>query len=167
MQASGYLKRRAMLQHNYWKKQQKNFTSVWLLVYFVSSLYCYIIAMKLCYYQLLDFRQGVRENLMKGQGVRVHTKVKNHWFTYFGKYTTCLIWDKLLTSTYQLECSTMLLYINLIIQVLPLPHVRLKAENSNNNFNIKFFYVVIITCVLSKLFCLTSLTYLFQALGET
>jgi len=35
--------------------------------------------MKLCYYQLLDFRQGVRENLMKGQGVRVHIKVKNHW----------------------------------------------------------------------------------------
>ena len=34
--------------------------------------------MKLCYYQLLDFRQGVRENLMKGQGVRVHIKVKNH-----------------------------------------------------------------------------------------
>jgi len=36
--------------------------------------------MKLCYYQLLDFRQGVRENLMKGQGVRVHIKVKNHCF---------------------------------------------------------------------------------------
>jgi len=37
--------------------------------------------MKLCYYQLLDFRQGVRENLMKGQRVRVHIKVKNHWPT--------------------------------------------------------------------------------------
>jgi len=35
--------------------------------------------MKLCYYQLFDVRQGVRENLMKGQGVRVHIKVKNHW----------------------------------------------------------------------------------------
>jgi len=35
--------------------------------------------MKLCYNQLLDFRQGVRENLMKGQGVRVHIKVKNPW----------------------------------------------------------------------------------------
>ena len=42
MQASGYLKRRAMLQHNYWKKQQKNFTSVWLLVHIASSLYRYI-----------------------------------------------------------------------------------------------------------------------------
>ena len=49
MQASGYLKRRAMQQHNYWKKKQqkklsskKSFTSVWLLVYFVSSLYRYI-----------------------------------------------------------------------------------------------------------------------------
>ena len=48
MQASGYLKRRAMQQHNYWKKTakklniKKSFTSVWLLVYFVSSMYRYI-----------------------------------------------------------------------------------------------------------------------------
>jgi len=35
--------------------------------------------MKVCYYQLLfDFRQGVRENLMKTQEVRVRIKVKNH-----------------------------------------------------------------------------------------
>jgi len=33
-----------------------------------------------CYYQLLfDFRQGVRENFMKAQEVRVRIKVKNHW----------------------------------------------------------------------------------------
>jgi len=44
------------------------------------QVHCIVIfvATKLCYYQLLDFRQGVRENLMKGQGVRVHIKVKNH-----------------------------------------------------------------------------------------
>jgi len=34
----------------------------------------------LWYYQLLlDFKQGVRENFMKAQGVRVRLKIKNPW----------------------------------------------------------------------------------------
>jgi len=36
--------------------------------------------MKVRYYQLLfDFRQGVRENFMKAQEVRLRTKIKNHY----------------------------------------------------------------------------------------
>jgi len=44
--------------------------------------------MKLCYYQLLDFRQEERENFMKDQGVRVHIKVKNHWSKSKDRRTT-------------------------------------------------------------------------------
>jgi len=83
MQASGYLKRRAVLQHNYWKKMAKKtlpLSDCWCTL----QVHCIVIfvAMKVCYYQLLDFRQWVRENLMKGQGVRVYIKVKNCFKVY-------------------------------------------------------------------------------------
>jgi len=49
--------------------------------------------MKLCYYQFLDFRQGVRENLMKGQGVRVHIKVKNHCSIRYALCSSTLLYS--------------------------------------------------------------------------
>ena len=61
------------------KKQQKNITCVWFLVYFVSTSYRYIRCDEIVLLPItLDFRQGVRENFMKGQGARVRIKVKNH-----------------------------------------------------------------------------------------
>ena len=61
------------------KQQQKNITCVWFLVYFVSTSYRYTRCDEIVLLPItLDCRQGVRENLMKGQGVRVRIKVKNH-----------------------------------------------------------------------------------------
>jgi len=57
--------------------------------------------MKLCYYQLLDFRQGGRENLMKGHGVRVHIKVKNHCLSRKKRVHLCCIVGLLLGPTYR------------------------------------------------------------------
>jgi len=73
--ASDYLKRRVMLQHDYWKKDKKATNYIWMLVYFVSIIF---VAMKVCYQLLLDFKQEVREHFMKAQWVRVRTNVKNH-----------------------------------------------------------------------------------------
>ena len=61
------------------KQQQKNITCVWFLVYFVSTSYRYIRCDEIVLLSItLDCRQGVQENFMKGQGVRVCIKVKNH-----------------------------------------------------------------------------------------
>jgi len=61
------------------KQQQKNITCVWFLVYFVSTSYRYIRCDEIVLLSItLDCRQGVQENFMKGQGVRVRIKVKNH-----------------------------------------------------------------------------------------
>jgi len=61
------------------KQQQKNITCVWFLVYFVSTSYRYISCDEIVLLPItLDCRQGVRENFMKGQGLRVRIKVKNH-----------------------------------------------------------------------------------------
>ena len=61
------------------KQQQNNITCVWFLVYFVSTSYRYIRCDETVLLPItLDCRQGVWENFMKGQGVRVRIKVKNH-----------------------------------------------------------------------------------------
>jgi len=60
---------------------KKNITCVWFLVYFVSTSYRYIRCDEIVLLPItLDCRQVVRENFMKGQGVRVRIKVKNHCF---------------------------------------------------------------------------------------
>ena len=62
------------------KQQQKNITCVWFVVYFVSTSYRYIRCDEIVLLPItFDCRQGVRQNFMKGQGVRVRIKVKNHW----------------------------------------------------------------------------------------
>jgi len=67
------------------KKNKKNITCVWFLVYIVSTSYRYIRCDEIVLLPIaLDFRQGVRENLMKGQGVRVRIKVKNHYSSMSG-----------------------------------------------------------------------------------
>ena len=59
---------------------KKNSTCVWFLVYFVSTSYRYIRCDEIVLLPItLDCRQGVRETFMKGQGVQVRLKVKNHW----------------------------------------------------------------------------------------
>jgi len=66
----------AWLLKNY---NKKNITCAWFLVYFVSTSYRYIRCDEIVLLPItLDCRQGVRENFMKGQGVRVRKKVKNH-----------------------------------------------------------------------------------------
>ena len=51
-------------------------------MYFVSTSYRYIRCDEIVLLPIsLDCRQGLRENFMKGQGVRVHIKVKNHWLS--------------------------------------------------------------------------------------
>ena len=50
------------------------------------------VSIKVCYYQLLlDFGQGIRENFMKPQVVRVRVKVKSHCLTHHWSSTSPLI----------------------------------------------------------------------------
>ena len=81
-----------MLQHDYWKTTTKNITCVWFLVYFVSASYRYIRCDEIVLLPIsLDCRQGVRENFMKGQGVRGRIKVKNHWSSLHSIFPKCMI----------------------------------------------------------------------------
>ena len=83
------------------KQQQKNITCVWYLVYFVSTSYRHIRCDEIVLLQItLDCRQGVRENFMKGQGVRVRIKVKNHCYSSIHRLNLHWEMDKTFSPSY-------------------------------------------------------------------
>ena len=60
-------------------------------MYFVSTSYRYIRCDEIVLLPITrDCKQGVRENFMKGQVVRVRIKVKNHWPIAYKEQTECV-----------------------------------------------------------------------------
>jgi len=91
------------------KKTKKNITCVWFLVYSVSTSYRYIRCDEIVLLPItLDFRQGVRENFMKGQGVRVRIKVKNHCFMHMSA-----VWQSLYVCVTKSCCALLTFTENL------------------------------------------------------